>query len=226
MKRGAKRPILTGREIKFSASLPQVGLAPAPTAYHNPSGPAQSQGFLCNDSLSDCVVVSMLRYKQRQDPGFVPTDDMARDIFNALGAPPDGLDPFATLTAWQAGTLPHIGKIAGWIQLDLSDATQLMQAVMLTKGFMACLTLAPDAESTFPAPWATHTLGDPGQDGHCILADGFDQAIADVPFDRITWNNYLIGGINLAFLAEFGFAGAAVIQDEQQLADLRQIGAL
>lgn len=226
MKRGALRPVITDRGIKFAAALQAFTLPPAPTIYHNPLGEAQSTGYLLNQTLSDCVVVSALRYCQRWDATFVPTDDMARQIFAALGSPPEGLDPLAFADLWAAGKLPVLPKIAGWVQLDLSDATQLTQAVTLTKGAMLCASLAQDAEDRFPAPWITRTLGDPGQDGHCFFTDGFDQTNPDASFDRITWGAYTRGGINLAFLAEFGFAGIAAIRDAAMMDKLREIAAL
>ena len=226
MMRGALRPVITGREIKFGAALQGYTLAPAPTVLHNDNGPAQSQGYLLNDTLSDCVVVSALRYCQRWDASFIPTDDMARQIFGYFGSPDIGLDPFAFADDWAAGKLPVLPKIAGWVQLDLSDATQLTQAITLTKGAMLCAALAQQAENQFPAPWVIRTLGDPGQDLHCFFTDGFDQSNPDALFDRITWGDYMRDGINLAFLAEFGFAGIAAIRDQAMMDKLREIAAL
>jgi len=225
MMRGALRPASPDRN-KFGAALQRYTLTPAPTVLHNPLGAIQSQGYLLNQTLSDCVVVSALRYCQRWDASFIPTDDMARQIFGYFGSPDIGLDPFAFADLWAAGKLPVLPKIAGWVQLDLSDATQLTQAITLTKGAMLCAALAQDAEDKFPDPWVIRELGDPGQDGHCFFSDGFDQSNPDILLDRVTWADYRQGGINLAFLAEFGFAGIAAIRDAAMMDKLREIGAL
>lgn len=225
MMRGALRPASPDRS-RFGAALQRYTLAPAPAVLHNPLGAIQSGGMLLNDTLSDCVVVSALRYCQRWDTAFAPTDDMARQIFAACGSPPDGLDPFDFMDRWQAGKLPVLPSIAGWVQLDISNGTQLTQSIVLTKGAMLCAALAEDAEDRFPAPWVIRTLGDPGQDGHCFFSDGFDQTGADVLLDRTTWADYTQGGINLAFLAEFGFAGIAAIRDPAVMTKLREIAAL
>lgn len=209
MKRGCRRPLLTGAEPRFAAALSQVSLAPQPEQFHNPNAAALSQTFLLNDSLPDCVVVSALRYCQRWDNNFGPSDSAALAIFKAAGGDPvNGLDPLAFMALWQSNALPHLTPIAGYAIVDLSDSTQCVQCIGTSRGLMVCLELAPDAEQTFPQPWLTF---EQGGDGHCIMVDGFDQRAANVLFDRCTWADWTQGGINAEFQTACGFCGIVAL---------------
>ena len=82
MMRGCLIPHLTGFEpARFADTVPVPAIIDFdPNApLHPPNGAALSQGMLGNDVLPDCVIVAFLRYRQRQVPGFTPTDDMAAE---------------------------------------------------------------------------------------------------------------------------------------------------
>ena len=228
MMRGCLIPPLA-RRPRFAdvVSVPAIIDFDPNAPFHPPNGPALSQGMLGNDVWPDCVIVSFLRYRQRQVPGFTPTDDMALAIFNALGAPPDGIDPIAFMQAAQAGTLPGIPKIGGYALVNIADGTELAASIKLTKGVMLCAAMPPQAEDQFPGKWGLDELDGAAADGHCFLADGFDLTQPDNCFDRCTWAAWTEDGIDLPWLAKFGFTAISVAFDPgKSLADLTAMGRM
>ena len=238
MKRGCRFP--------RRASLPLAryitpSLAPPLAAVHN-GAPGRVYPMLGNDVHSDCVEAAGLHAVQDwAGPSIlVPTEAQAlADYAVAAGydaanqATDNGTDPSQYRAAWAKG-LPGAGKIAGFVQLDPADATQMQLAIQHFGGVLFCAELPDMAEDV--ARWFQGTcIGQPGG-GHAVWINGYD----GLRYDIVTWGQYRPASMDHAFATFYGFAGyAAVPQDwmtpgrapagidqSRLLADLARVGAI
>lgn len=241
MKRGCRHP--KARGLRFGAYV-GAGLAPPPASIHNGSLQVGCYGMQGNDTCGDCVEAAGVHARQDfallAGGKFVPANGAALADYKAVADYPasgdNGTDPSDYMPAWMKG-LAGAGKIAGWVEIDPANATEMMLAVQHFAGVILCAELPAQAEQKLD--WFLSRCNGLPAGGHAVWINGYDSAQPDiVAYDVVTWGMYLTGLMDQPFAAFYGFgAYAAISQDwlanppkgvnaAQLLADLSKVAAL
>lgn len=208
IKMGRKRPVAIGPRLHLKNYLRQA--LPAPPATCDYRGPAKSvlSNIYLNDQLGDCVIaagyhVVGLETGNAGKP-FVATSGQVIADYSAIGGyvPGDansdnGCDEQTALNYWSQHGFADGSKLLGYLAIDATNKTEVMQAMYLFENLFLGIEL-PDAWiNPFPAADGfTWEVGRPDpQNGHAIMAVGYTAAGLLVD----TWG--MIGTLTWAALA-------------------------
>lgn len=186
---GRKRPSPFTPKLHLKNYLLHANLAapPASVSYASKASASLSQMYL-NDQLGDCViaggyhVVGTTTGNATGTP-FIATQNQIIADYSAIGGyvPGDpntdnGCDEQTALNYWKSHGFADGTKIAGWLAVDATNVTEVMQAMYLFENLFFGLEL-PDAwVNPFPSSSGfTWNDGTPDpNNGHCVVGVGYN----------------------------------------------------
>jgi hypothetical protein len=187
VKLGRKRPVARGLRLHLKdyigAALP---VPPPATDYSTEGMPSLSQVFL-NDQLGDCVIAAGYHVVGLETGNagsiFVPTPEQLLADYGAIGGyipgnpgTDQGCDEETALSYWSRNGFADGSKLAGFLSLDPTNQTELMQALFLFENVFFGVEL-PDAWIN-PFPSSNGFVWDVGapnpSNGHAFMGVGYN----------------------------------------------------
>jgi hypothetical protein len=190
VKMGRKRPI-KGPRLHLKNYLVQA-VPPPPTLVDYSKQALSALGLVyLNDQLGDCVIAGGYHVvgveTGNADGGkpFIATDAQITADYSAIGdyVPGDpstdnGCDEQTALNYWTQTGFCNGTKLVGWLAVDATNQTEVMQACYLFENLYFGLEL-PDAWVN-PFPSASGFLWDDGtpdpNNGHCVMGVGYNSS--------------------------------------------------
>lgn len=186
---------------KYSAVLPA---APTSTNYAFKAMVALSQMYL-NDQLGDCVIAGAnhlegLATANAGSPIFIATQKQIQADYSAVGgyvpgnpSTDNGCDEVTAMNYYQTHGFANGSKISGWIPVQATNVTQVMQAMWLFENLFFGIEL-PDSWVN-PGPSASGFVWDDGtpnpNNGHCVAGVGYNSQGVQIDtwgmIGTITW---------------------------------------
>jgi len=208
VKLGRKRPVARCPRLSFKNYLPKA--LPPPPATVNYAGPAASVLGLVylNDQLGDCVIAGAYHIVgvETGNAGdlFTATDAQITADYSAIGGyvpgnpnTDQGCDEQTALNYWTQTGFQNGTKLVGWMAVDATNQTEVMQALDLFENLYFGIEL-PDAWIN-PFPSASGFTWDDGapdpNNGHCVMGVGYTSAGVQID----TWG--LIGTMTWAAIS-------------------------
>lgn len=208
---GRKRPVPGGYCLKLGnylrASLP----TPPASVDYTPKAISSLTNIYDNDTLGDCVIAGGYHVVgvETGNAGnqFIASNSQIIADYSAIGGyvPGDsstdqGCDEKTALGYWTSHGFADGTKLLGWLAVDPTNKTELMQALWLFENLYFGMEL-PDAwVNPFPSgnrfTWDVAGKPDP-QNGHCVMGAGY--TTSGVTID--TWG--LIGTLTWEAIAEY-----------------------
>ncbi len=184
------RPVMRLRsyaDLHTAAALPPP---PAAVNYWNPATAAALKNIYLNDQLGDCVIacgyhlVGLATGNANGGKPFVATDAQIIHDYNKIGgyvpgnpATDNGCNEQDALDYWTKVGFANGTRLAGYLTVDGSNKTEVMQALFLFENLFFGIEL-PDAwVSPFPeADGFVWDVAGPvdNNNGHCIMGVGYN----------------------------------------------------
>jgi hypothetical protein len=207
---GRKRPAPGAHKLYLKNYLKTAVLPPAPAScsYTAKAANALSNMYL-NDQLGDCVIAGGYHIVGTETGNatgapFVATSSQIIADYSAIGGyvPGDpstdqGCDEQTAMNYWQSHGFADGTKISGWLAIDATNQTEIMQAMYLFENLLFGIEL-PDAWIN-PTPSASGFVWSDGQpdpnNGHCVIGVGYNSTGVQID----TWG--MIGTITWAAIS-------------------------
>jgi hypothetical protein len=203
---GRKRPTPGAPKLCLSKYLKTVALPtpPASCNYTAKAANALSNMYL-NDQLGDCVIAGGYHIVGTETGNatgtpFVATSAQIIADYSAIGgyvlgnpATDQGCDEQTAMNYWKSHGFADGTKISGWLSVDATNQTEVMQAMYLFENLLFGLEL-PDAWIN-PTPSASGFVWGDGQpdpdNGHCIIGVGYNSTGVQIDtwgmIGTVTW---------------------------------------
>ena len=213
---GRRHPVALGPRLKMSRYL--LGSLPAPPASCDWTAAALEalRQMYGNDVLGDCVIAAGYHIEgvETGNAGdmFIATEAQIEKDYGAIGGyvPGDpstdqGCDEVTAMNWWAANGFADKVKPLGWISVDPTNKTEVMQALYLFENCMFGIDL-PDAwvnpmPSASGFTWDAAGSPDP-ENGHGFNGAGYDSAGVKI----CTWG--MLGKITWAAIAKYAAQSA------------------
>lgn len=185
----------------FKTTLPN---APASCSYTAKAANALSNMYL-NDQLGDCVIAGGYHIVGTETGNatgspFIATTKQITADYSAIGgyvpgnpSTDNGCDEQTAMNYWQSHGFADGTKLTGWLSVDATNKTEVMQAMFLFENLLFGIEL-PDAWVN-PMPSASGFVWANGQpdpnNGHCVIGVGYDSQGVQIDswgmIGTITW---------------------------------------
>lgn len=187
VKLGRKRPAAKGPRLSLKNYLrAELPAPPASCDYSAKAASVLSNVYL-NDQLGDCVIaggyhIVAVETGNATGTPFAATNEQLIADYSAIGGyvPGDpntdqGCDEQTALNYWTQKGFANGTKLVGWVAVDATNKTEVMQAMNLFENLYLGIEL-PDAwVNPFPSSSGfTWDVGTPDpSNGHCVMAVGY-----------------------------------------------------
>ena len=190
IKFGRRRPVAAGPRFRLSnylrASLPAP---PASCDYSAAAAKVLAQMY-GNDQLGDCVIAGGYHIvgveTGNAGSAFTATEKQIETDYGAIGGyvPGDpstdqGCDEVTAMNYWQNHGFCDGTKSLGWLALDPTNKTEIMQAIYLFENCMFGVELPDKWVNPFPSAsgftWDVAGNPDP-ENGHCFIGCGYNSS--------------------------------------------------
>ena len=188
IKFGRRRPVAVGPTFRLAnylrASLP----APPASCDYSPAAVRALAQMYGNDALGDCVIAGGYHIvgveTSNAGNAYIATEKQIEKDYGAIGGyvPGDpstdqGCDEVTAMNYWQEHGFADGTRPLGWLALDPSDVTEVMQALHLFENCMFGVELPDGWVNPFPSAsgFTWDVAGSPDPDnGHCYIGCGYD----------------------------------------------------
>jgi hypothetical protein len=207
MKLGRNRPAIGRKKLHFRRYATSLPTPPASADYSTAAAPVLSLVYL-NDQLGDCVIAGAYHVTgvETGNAGdlFTASDSQIVADYSAIGGyiPGDestdnGCDESTALDYWTKTGFQNGTKLLGWLAVDATNQTLVMQALDLFENLFLGLELPTSYVTPFPS--ASGFVWDIDQpnpsNGHCVVAVGYTEQGLTIS----TWG--MLGTLTWAALA-------------------------
>ena len=193
---GKHPPKIDYRTLRFENYLTDK-LAPPPASYDDltqvyknlkTKDPTKLFPMDGNDTVGDCTIAGLAHattvWRGKLDQKDIPSkQDVLKLYYHLTGGPDTGLNELDVLKYWQS-TGAFADKILAFVKINEKNHVHIKQAICLFGGVYLGFQVQANCIQEFDArqPW---TPGPLTNDGHCVVAVGYDPNDVTV----LTWGN-------------------------------------
>lgn len=213
VKMGRTRPDPTAPRLKLSDYLDRKALPTPPASLdYTPLAMQAVSNMYMNDQLGDCVIaggyhVRGITSANAGGPIALFSNAQVVQDYSAIGgyvpgnpSTDQGCDEVTALNYWMNTGFPDGVKLAGWLTIDATNETEIMQAIWLFENNFYGMELPDDWVQNMPSAsgftWDVEGAPDPSN-GHCVAGGGYTKTGVKI----CTWA--LTGTITWAATAEY-----------------------
>ena len=206
VKFGRRVPVARGQAFSFARYADKLPAPPATCDYATAATLAALRSIYGNDTLGDCVIAGGYHdvgvWTGNAGNLFVATQAQIIKDYSAIGGyvPGDedtdnGCDEETALNYWVQHGFQNGTKLAGWLRVDATNQTEVMQALWLFENLYFGMCLPDKWIDPMPSKdgfiWDVAGKADPNN-GHCVVGVGYNQTGVKIDtwglFGFVTWS--------------------------------------